>query len=379
MSPSGPPQGSRMPSLTYPERLRAFQDFWNDNEATARQLAAIGHVYDRPPLEALEEGSRCISCSQFVQRVWSVRILEGPMGSPNGHLDCFEGFQFHHTGCIHMQVRIPLEAQSIFSPLRYSTNGVADTKDWRKASRAPPQQTDRQQRVQTSFLFTLPVELRLHIYTLVLPQLDDVTEISSLKANRPRIAAMFDRKPRLRDPTKTNLLRTCQAIHSEALDLLYSKSTFTFDSCTTLYLFLRHIGVHGRAVVRSIDIVCGSREDAIALSLLATCYELQRIARFPRASLWLTDGVAALLALRGLQEVRVGNGSGCVKHIGPPCLGRVLASLGRRDAEVVERELARPRGEEGGVRWVDGYMDLRFRACFTLSCGTFTMWHDQGR
>ncbi|KAK0958406.1 hypothetical protein LTS16_010713 [Friedmanniomyces endolithicus] len=362
MAPSGQPQGSHMPTLTYPERLRTFQDFWDDNEATARQLAAIGHVYDRPPLEALEEGSRCISCSQFVQRVWSVRILEGPMGSPNSHLDCFEDFQFHHTGCIHLQVRIPLEAQAIFSPLRSSGNGVADTEDWRKASRTPHQQTNRQQQVQTSSLFTLPVELRLQIYALVLPQLDDVTEISSLKANRPRIAAMFDRKPRLRDPTKTNLLRACQAIHSEALDLLYSKSTFTFDSCKTLYLFLRHIGVHGRGVLRSIDIVCGSREDAIALSLLATCYELKRIvlrltrARlvFPRASLWLTDGVAALLALRGLQEVRVGNGSGCVKHIGPHCLGRVLVSLGRRDAEVVERELERPRGEEGGVSMTRG-------------------------
>ncbi|KAK0302892.1 hypothetical protein LTR01_008447 [Friedmanniomyces endolithicus] len=375
MSHSGPPQGSRMPSMTYPERLRTFQDFWDDNEATARQLAAIGHVYDRPPLEALEEGSRCISCSQFVQRVWSVWILEGPMRSPNNRVDRFEGFQFHHTGCIHMQVRIPLEAQAVFTPFPPSGDGCVDPKDRWRASRIPPQATDRQQQVQTSLLFALPVELRLQIYAMVLPQLDDITEISTLKEDSTQIAANVGSREttphsRPQDFTKLNLLRTCKALHSETLDSLYATPTFTFDTSKTLYLFLRHIGARGRAVLGSVNIACGSREDAIALSLLATCHNLQRItvrlrrARlvFPRASLWVVDGVAALLALRGLREVRFGNGSGCIAFVcaygelarcGPGLVGK-----GHVDAAVVTREIQRPRGEAGGVRWVDGYMDI---------------------
>ncbi|KAK0936068.1 hypothetical protein LTR29_012346 [Friedmanniomyces endolithicus] len=343
MSRSGPPQGSRMPSMTYPERLRTFQDFWDDNEATARQLAAIGHVYDRPPLEALEEGSRCISCSQFVQRVWSVRI--------------------------------PLEAQAVFTPFSPSGDGCVDPKDRWRASRTPPQATDRQQQVQTSLLFALPVELRLQIYAMVLPQLDDITEISTRKEDSTQIAANVGSREttphsRPQDFTKLNLLRTCKALHSETLDTLYATPTFTFDTSKTLYLFLRHIGARGRAVLGSVNIACGSREDAIALSLLATCHNLQRItvrlrrARlvFPRASLWVVDGVAALLALRGLREVRFGNGSGCVAFVcaygelarcGPGLVGK-----GHVDAAVVTREIQRPRGEAGGVRWVDGYMDI---------------------
>ncbi|TKA49900.1 hypothetical protein B0A55_13124 [Friedmanniomyces simplex] len=329
MAHSGlPPPASRQPSLTYPERLRTFQGFWDDNEATARQLAAIGHVYDRPPLETLEEGSRCISCSQFVQREWSVRTLEGPLGLPNDYRDRFEGFQFHHMGCIHLQIRIPLEARAIFPPLSCSGGSVMNTKDWweRRACRVPCQRTKGRQKMQTSYLFTLPTELRLQIYAMVLPRLDDITEISTLNKDSSRIATRVGiEKTGPRDLTKTNILRTCKAIHAEALDLLYTNPTYSFENCKVLYLFLRHIGGDGRGLVKAVDIVCGSREDAITLSLLATCYNLKRIvirlprARLlvPRAPLWLADGVAALLELRGLQDVRVGLNSGCGHSRGP--------------------------------------------------------------
>ena len=50
---------------TYAERLQTFEGLWDEYQAAARQLAAIGHVCDKPPLEALEAGSRCISCGMF--------------------------------------------------------------------------------------------------------------------------------------------------------------------------------------------------------------------------------------------------------------------------------------------------------------------------
>ncbi|KAK3110003.1 hypothetical protein LTR53_016162 [Teratosphaeriaceae sp. CCFEE 6253] len=328
-------------SLTYLERLQTFQGYWDDNEATARQLAAIGHVYDRPPLEALEEGSRCISCSQFTQREWSIRALEGPL------------------------VRIPLEAEAVFPGLLGGHSVSEARARWeQRISHAspPPMAQPTRTRPQSSPFFRLPTELRLQIYEMVLPKLDEATEITTLNGDSSRIVTRCaHRKKAPRDPTMVNILSTCQAIHGEALDLLYTNRTYVFINCKVLYLFLRHIGAHGRALLSDITLVCGSREDAITFSLLASCHNLRRMyiistrARLltPSAPIWLVDGLAALLTLRALDDVEfVQDG-----HFDKTA-DRAMATSKNdgADATALERELMLSTGKQGRVRWSDGYM-----------------------
>ncbi|KAK3067623.1 hypothetical protein LTR53_015402 [Teratosphaeriaceae sp. CCFEE 6253] len=303
-------------SLTYLERLQTFQGYWDDNEATARQLAAIGHVYDRPPLEALEEGSRCISCSQFTQREWSIRALEGPLGdsqSTNHYAGRFVGFQFHHASCIHLQVRIPLEAEAVFPGLLGGHSVSEARARWeQRISHAspPPMAQSTRTRPQSSPFFRLPTELRLLIYEMVLPKLDEATEITTLNGDSSRIVTRCAHRKRApRDPTMVNILSTCQAIHGEALDLLYTNRTYVFINCKVLYLFLRHIGAHGRALLSDITLALDDVD-------------------------FVQDGQFDKTADRAMATS---------KNDGA-------------DATALERELMLSRGKQGRVRWSDGYM-----------------------
>lgn len=346
--------------LSYPERLTTFDGFWDENQAAARQLAAIGHVYDRPPLEALEEGTRCISCHNFVQRESSVRALEGPLTSPaNIYRKAFEGFDFHHPGCLRLQVRIPLDPQSVFRGLHSFQFNDVRSKFERKAQTGRDEPAiPRTPHLQTSSLFSLPTELRLEIYAHILPQLDDVTEIVACHSDSSRVMTKIGHeKTGRRDDTKPNLLRTCKEVHDEACDILFSKITYKFVSSKILYLWLRAIGQHGRQLVTAVDVHCGWREDAMTFSLLATCPKLRSITIrlfrprlvFPHAPLWIVDGVACLLSLSGLEDVRFGD---CGPHL------KTYMDDSKADAGVIRRELTRPKGAESGVRWVDGYLDI---------------------
>lgn len=110
-------------------------------------------------------------------------------------------------------------------------------------------------------------------------------------------------------------------------------------------------------MLRSVDVTCGQREDAVAFALLGSCMELRsltlRLARpkllLPVAPLWMLDGVASLLALRDLEVVRFAEAS-FAKHVD--------MSDDKPDAAVVRRELMRERGEGSGVREVEGVLDL---------------------
>ncbi|KAK5119624.1 hypothetical protein LTR85_007453 [Meristemomyces frigidus] len=344
---------------TYQERLATFKGFWDENSATANQLAATGHVYDRPPLEALEEGSRCVSCSNFVRRELSIRALEGTLASSSSATcEAFPGhFTFHHPGCLRLQVRIPLDPQATVGGLHGGFRIQEMKARWEHRIAAQAVAAPRAQRAQTSSLFSLPTELRLEIYSHILPSLDPITEIVPLNRDSARVVTKAGHeKVGPRDLTKTNILRTCKAIHNEALDMLFATTTYQFGNTKTLYLFLRHIGAAGRALLASIDVYCGSREDAITFALLAMCTKLRAITiRFPRptisspaSSLWITDGMACLLSLNGLEVVRFAE---CGRNF-PMCMDDSKA-----DAAIIRRELTRPRGEAGGVRWVDGYLD----------------------
>lgn len=113
----------------------------------------------------------------------------------------------------------------------------------------------------------------------------------------------------------------------------------------------------GRDRVRGLDVTCGQREDAVAFALMGCCGRLRsltiRLARprllFPMAPLWVSEGVATLLALSGLEEVRFG---ACCEN------AKVDLGEGMHDAGVLRRELMRKKGEVSGVRDVDGVLDL---------------------
>ncbi|KAK5118480.1 hypothetical protein LTR62_002995 [Meristemomyces frigidus] len=360
------------PSTPYPIRLQTFLSTpdWTDHEATARQLAAIGHVHDPPPLEA---GSRCVTCSQTVKREVSVEALEGSLAVRGGgsnakdkYLIAFSGFSFHYPNCERLQVKIPLDPQAtlggLFGGVR--VNELRDGWEQRSQKRSAnlDQITGIQPPAQTSSLFRLPVELRLQIYGLILPPQPFLTEIVPLHRDSSRITTSSALgNPGPLNQTTTVLLRTSKQILAEALDLLYRNHSFKFANSKTLYLFLRNIGSHGRARLRAVIISGPSREDAIAFSLLAAGTPKLRsltlgwgrptllLPRSQGGPIWLTDAVAALLELSGLQEV--GFGEDGVE--GKGCLGQ-----GSRDAEVVRRCLMREKGEAGFVRWVDGCMDL---------------------
>ncbi|KAK5167200.1 uncharacterized protein LTR77_007931 [Saxophila tyrrhenica] len=341
-------------TLSYPERLTTFSDHWDDCLTTARQLAAIGHVSDRPPLESLEPGSRCISCSQFVRKELSTRAF-GDNGTQD-YMQHFRGFRFHTAHCERLQVRIPLEPQALLAGLYASQLGSLVSKFEEMASGKPAREAS-QRLPQTSSLFSLPTELRLEIYAQILPKLDEVTEVLPLNRDSSRVITRAGyEKTGPRDTTKHNILRTCRAINDEASDLLYSHSTFQFASSKTMYLFLRSIGKRGRQLVHLVDVHCGSREDAMAFALLASCEQLRvltiRLPRpkilLPRSPLWCVDGMSGLLELSGLEAVKFGHcesAFGCMDDSKP-------------DAEVIRRELTRPRGTSGSIRTINGCLDV---------------------
>jgi hypothetical protein len=90
-------------NISFATRLHSFEDQWPHHQTTARQLAALGHVCDRPPLESLEEGSRCIDCGLFLPKQPSIEALEGSLTSSSP-------LTFHKPKCPRLQIRMPLEA-----------------------------------------------------------------------------------------------------------------------------------------------------------------------------------------------------------------------------------------------------------------------------
>ncbi|GAB7364821.1 hypothetical protein MBLNU230_g5615t1 [Neophaeotheca triangularis] len=351
-------------SLTVNQRLTTFQGLWEDEWPTALQLAAIGHVSDRPPLESLQEGSRCISCAAFAPKADSIQALQGSVINSHSYTSNLRKLSFHHPGCLHHQVRMPLDPQAIIPGLHGGLRVHQLRQNWESRLQPPstlPSTNPSQKPNPTPPshpLFTLPPELRLQIYTYLLPSLPPFNEI----VQRNRDSALpttltAQTKTGPLDTTHTNLLATCRLIHAEALPLLYSQTTHQFNSTKVLYLFLRHIGSAGRSELQHVDVVCGHREDAIAFALLGACERLRSVVvrlKRPkllseRAPLWMVDGVTCLLALRGLERVEFASGrEGGVGWL----------SEGMGDAEVLRRELTRSKGEASGVREIGGGLDV---------------------
>ena len=342
-------------SLTYSARVQTFEGHWDTDMVTARQLAAIGHVCDQPPLYSSDEGSHCITCNAFVERDVSVKALGGSI--PGSYEEDLSHFKFHQPSCTRLQVRMPLEPQSSMGLYTYSMQDVRAKWERRITSQTRPPPGSRV--TQSSSLFSLPTELRLEIYRQILPELPKFTPIMQLNRNSARvITGMGYSKVGPLDATKHNILRTCRAVHEEAADLLYSNTTFQFygkDGTKVLYLFLRAIGQAGRDLVTAVDVQCGNREDAIAFALLAACGKLHAITiRLPRGviltqrpPIWCIDGMACLLALSGLKKVR----------FDVPDSGNWCMSDDKPDADVMRQELMRPKGRPGDTSIIGRFLD----------------------
>ena len=369
---------------TYPDRLATFlgpsnYPLWQHNLATARSLAALGHVYDRPGIEAIEEGSRCVACVEFVRRETAVRALEGPGGVR--YEAGFDGARFHRARCEFLQIRVPLEPQAVLPGLyggdvalggrRRVREGWEERVGRERLGNRAAKPTEGSVQSGTG-LFSLPTELRLQIYEYVLPRLEPLEPMEQLHRDSPCLVTQAGRtKPGRLDKTRTAILQTCRTIRNEALDLLFARRTFSLHSAKALYLFLRQIGQSGRDRIQGVDVRYVQREDALAFSLLATCpklrsltlrRQLQRLDGVRSSPLWRTDGLAALLEISGLETVTV------LGYDAEKALVAESIRAWRRDtvddAEIVldepvlVRELTRPRGTESGVRWVNGLPDL---------------------
>ncbi|CAK4033657.1 Hypothetical predicted protein [Lecanosticta acicola] len=368
-------------SMTYPDRLATFSGYWDNHQTAARQLAALGHICDRPPIEAIEEGSHCISCNIFVPKAQSIRALEGPLCRTTSNGDNAPTIpNLHHPNCLRLQVRIPLENQTVLTGSlsgyhhhhqhhhhrirnNHTTSGQ-DSIDKRHPPSSPPQHPNPQP--QQSPFFSLPTELRLQIYAYILPQMAPTTHMLPRTRDSTTLTTHMAYQQNLsssssssHSPSTLPLLSTCRAIHTEALPLLFPPTTtYRLPSTKEGYLFLRHLGHAGRQHLHSVDVACGQREDAVAFALLASCPRLRNLTiRLPRPvllpplpRLWVLDGVACLLELHGLESVTFG-----------PC-GGMLPGLdeSKADAVLLREKLMRPRGQGSGsgVRWVDGYLDL---------------------
>lgn len=340
---------------SYADRLATFRGYWFDDDATARQLAALGHVYDRPPLEALEQGSRCNSCGAFVRREDSVRAFQGCIADAPR---IFEAIRLHYPECLHLQVRNPLDMNKPDSlPGGKSRFNALRRRFDRQFGEAPERAVTLSRRAQKSPFFTLPTELRLEIYSMLMPRLDKVTAIVPLNADTNRVITEAGHsRRRARDTTKINIMLTCRAIYEEALDILFSNTTFKFGSTKVMYLFLRHIGNYGRQLLKAVDIICGAREDAIAFALLGACDKLQcitiRLPRpmlvYPHARPWVIDGVSCMLHLSGLESVHLAECNPTTRHLGD----------NPHDTKILKRELTRSKNKRSSIRWVSGAMDL---------------------
>lgn len=340
---------------SFTDRLATFRGYWIDDDATARQLAAIGHVYDRPPLEALEQGSRCNFCSSFVKREDSVRAFQGPVSEASR---AFEAIRLHcDPRCPHIGTRNPLDGKNTNSDIGGKSRFEALRKRFeRRSTDASEPIISIARHSQKSSFFSLPTELRLEIYSMLMPRLDKVTAIVPLNGDSERVVTEAGHsKRRSRDTTKINIMLTCRDVYEEALDTLFMNTTYKFGSPKIMYLFLRNIGEHGRRLLKAVDIICGIREDAIAFALLGSCAKLRAITiRLPRPMLlysrppvWQVDGMACMLSLSGLETVTLAECNPTTRHLGD----------NPHDAAIVKRELMRPKNKRSSIRWVSGAID----------------------
>jgi hypothetical protein len=341
---------------TYAERLQTFEGLWDEHQTTARQLAAIGHICDKPPLEVLDDGSRCISCGAFVKKDHSIRALGDTTSHSTFYHEDFDDFNFHRPECIRLQVRIPLEPQAQLMGL-YSNRFENLRSKWERRSSGRYRPAVIGKLPQSSSLFSLPTEIRLEIYAMILPSFDEETEIVTLHGESARVITKQGYgKTGPRDLTKPNILRTCRTVNEEAMDLIYSHTCFKFRSTKVMYLFLRSIGKAGRRLIKAVDIYCGGREDAIAFAMLASCEQLRAITiRLPRPMMlfskpppiWVLDGISCLLSLSGLEEVSFGD-----------CGPRINSMSDEKpDAAIIRKELTRPRGSPGDDSVIKAYLD----------------------
>jgi hypothetical protein len=164
---------------------------------------------------------------------------------------------------------------------------------------------------QTTFLLSLPFEIRTIIYTLILPLPKTIyPNVSTLF----RSATKHENGLRFRTHEKVlGLARTCQTFHTEFLPLYYQANAFSFSSAYDLYRYLYMIGPYRRSCVRTMEFWLRSGIEYCwktkayevyewAAEMLSQCHSLTRLGIGVSAE--MTEGmkgpVKGLEALRGM-------------------------------------------------------------------------------
>ena len=370
--------------LTYGQRLSTFQRDWSDALDVAVQLAAIGYE-SIGVVCGTGVTARCISCTGWIEKSFAIKAIGNVLPRQSQDLFKLLLFKFHRRGCVRFPLSLPRGLGNYgiiglpnFYRLPYVNEGTPNVNERFDAQ----QECDEIQTPRVG-LFSLPTEIRLKIYAMVLPRLERTTRMGLLQEDvngaewgdpyaPGEASSTYEVTSSRRSPSpslppsweppvsKLSIACTCRMMRDEALDLLYSQTTFQFhgiEGTKQMHLFLTTVGAAARQMITSVDVECGTCEDAAAFALLSTCPRLRsitlrlprQILLLPQSPIWVTECVDCMLSLRALTYVVIAdpfqyqtwyrNQRGLHTCI-PPSMCRINRSP---DAELVIRMLTRPR------------------------------------
>ncbi|ELR06204.1 hypothetical protein GMDG_07859 [Pseudogymnoascus destructans 20631-21] len=187
-----------------------------------------------------------------------------------------------------------------------SKNGLSLRKRGKAAQVSPPD----------SRLFTLPAEIRIAIYTLLLVSRDalcpNVMAIFNDVQSREQSEISFLSLPHERTLA---IARTCTRVRDEVLPIYFGSNNFVFKSTWDMYAYLHMIG-DCRKFIQNISFAYQGSQRNEAFELLSKCTSLSWLdvmvmdetmkgARNPQNNLFAANGMRTLRAIRGLVKCKV--------------------------------------------------------------------------
>ncbi|KFZ15667.1 hypothetical protein V501_02626 [Pseudogymnoascus sp. VKM F-4519 (FW-2642)] len=167
-----------------------------------------------------------------------------------------------------------------------------------------------------SRLFTLPLEIRIAIYALLLVSCDalcpDVTAIFNYVQLREQSEISFLSLPH---EQTLAIARTCTRVRDEVLPIYFGSNSFMFKETWEMFAYLHMIGDR-RKFIQNISFAYRGSQRNEAFELLSKCTSLTWLdvmvldetmkgARKPQDNLFTANGMRTLRAIRGLVSCKV--------------------------------------------------------------------------
>lgn len=167
-----------------------------------------------------------------------------------------------------------------------------------------------------SRLFTLPLEIRIAIYALLLVSRDalcpDVTAIFNYVQSREQSEISFLSLPH---EQTLAIARTCTRLRDEVLPIYFGSNNFMFKETWEMFAYLHMIGDR-RKFIQNISFAYRGSQRNEAFELLSKCTSLSWLdvmvldetmkgARKPQDNLFAANGMRTLRAIRGLVSCKV--------------------------------------------------------------------------